>query len=98
MPEEPGSVPTTFSLAGPMAADTDLTAALELVDKEAEQCLDRASVYHVSAYGWLDADSVDPEYIGHAKWQLEPPFEPDFPALFDEGPAESKPSKDQQLL
>jgi hypothetical protein len=50
-------------------SDSDLDDALR---KEIEKLLNEAAVYNFGAYGWLDAYTADPEYIGHAMWQVEP--------------------------
>jgi hypothetical protein len=43
-----------------------------------ENLLNTAGVRKLNSYGWLDADAPDPEFIGHAMWQVEPPFEHDY--------------------
>jgi hypothetical protein len=40
-------------------------------------------VYDVSSYGWLNENDADPEFIGHAMWQIDQPSI-DLKALFRE--------------
>ena len=42
-----------------------------------ERLLTAAGVRNFHSYGWVNADDADPEFIGHAMWQTEPPFEHD---------------------
>ena len=42
-----------------------------------EQLLNAAGVWDFHSYGWVNAYDADPEFIGHAMWQTEPPFEHD---------------------
>jgi len=65
-----------------------------MIDREElTRLLHEHRVYDVGAYGWLNENDVDDEYIGHAMWQLDPPFEPDWDALFTERVPSSRPSE-----
>lgn len=45
------------------------------IQKEAERLLMDAEIWQLSSFGWRNADDPDPEFIGHAKWQVEPPID-----------------------
>jgi hypothetical protein len=45
---------------------------------EMEAALNSAAVWHIHAVGWLDADTPDPDFIGHAMWQTDPPVDIDW--------------------
>src|ERR1051326_1837223 len=52
--------------------------------------LNNASIYEIGSYGWKSESDPDPEYIGHAMWQIDqPPL--DQSALFGEGPVRRRP-------
>jgi len=58
-----------------MKEPTQLTALKEadaLIHTEAERLLNESHVWHFIAYGWQNAYDADPEFIGHAMWQVEP--------------------------
>lgn len=44
------------------------------LEKKVEGLLTQAKVWRLSSYGWLNANDVDPEFIGHAMWQTDPPI------------------------
>lgn len=50
--------------------DAALRAKIELL-------LSAAKVWNLHSYGWINAYDADPEFIGHAMWQTDPPFEHD---------------------
>jgi hypothetical protein len=54
---------------------------LQDLDSEIEEILNGEGIFHVSSYGWMDHDTIDPEYWGHAMWQTDPPFRHDFSTL-----------------
>jgi hypothetical protein len=41
---------------------------------EIERHLDLAKLWPLSSYGWLDERSEDPDFLGHAMWQVDPPI------------------------
>jgi hypothetical protein len=47
----------------------------EALRRGAEELLLEAGIWRFDAYGWLNADDVDPEFVGHAMWQTNPPFD-----------------------
>jgi len=57
---------------------THLNDALHV---EAERLLTVAKIWKLGKFGWLNAYDADPELIGHAKWQSEPPI--DTPLFFN---------------
>jgi hypothetical protein len=44
-------------------------------DLEMRDRLWELGVYNVDAYGWKNADEVDPDYVGYAMWTLDAPYE-----------------------
>jgi hypothetical protein len=53
----------------------------DTVHEEVERLLREAKISKLSNFGWLNANDPDPELIGHAKWQVEPPI--DDPLFFN---------------
>ncbi|WP_156918262.1 hypothetical protein [Bradyrhizobium sp. Cp5.3] len=43
-------------------------------NKDIERLLDEARLWPLSSYGWRDENTADPDFIGHAMWQIEPPI------------------------
>ena len=55
-----------------------------------EVALKESSVYDLSSYGWISENDPDPEFIGHAMWQIDqPPL--NHSALFGEAPVQRRP-------
>jgi hypothetical protein len=46
---------------------------IEYLDEELRLFLNDKGIYEIDQYGWLADDSPDPEYMGLAMWQIEPP-------------------------
>ena len=58
--------------------------------REVEVALNEASIFDIGSYGWINENDPDPEFIGHAMWQIDqPPL--DQSALFGEGPVRRRP-------
>jgi len=55
-------------------------------------------IYDMGAYGWMDADTQDPEFLGHALWQTEPPLEPEWEQLFGNGPVKHRPTDMEKFI
>lgn len=66
-------LPRTF--AGTFADMADDRGYLAQLESDRTKLLDENAVYDVDAYGWLNADDIDPEYVGYAMWTLTPPYE-----------------------
>jgi hypothetical protein len=64
----------------------------EAFEREVESALSEASVYDVGSYGWLNENDVDPEFVGHAMWQIDQPSV-DHNALFGETPVRRRPQE-----
>lgn len=64
------------------------------LDKKIEAELRKKSVFAISNYGWLDAYTADPELIGHAMWQTDPPFN----FGFEQHQEKSEPTNQQKQL
>lgn len=72
-----------------------LRAALNEIERHREELLREAGVFPIASYGWLDADSVDPENAGHAMRQTSQSCEVDGSAVLDGGLPNQEPSKVQ---
>ena len=46
---------------------------VEYLDEELRQSLNERGLFEIDHYGWLDDGELDPEYCGHAMWQVKPP-------------------------
>ncbi|UWU76211.1 hypothetical protein N2603_41095 [Bradyrhizobium huanghuaihaiense] len=42
-------------------------------ERKIERRLNEAKLWPLSSYGWVDENTADPDFIGHAMWQVEPP-------------------------
>jgi hypothetical protein len=63
----------------------------DALKREVQAALKEAAIYEIGSYGWLNENEPDPEFIGHAMWQVDaPPL--DHSALFGEGPVQSRPN------
>ncbi|MEW6450062.1 MAG: hypothetical protein AB1490_05400 [Pseudomonadota bacterium] len=51
---------------------------------EIEKLLNAEKIWAFNAFGWVSAYDVDPEFVGHAIWQTEPPIDID-PFIFGVG-------------
>jgi hypothetical protein len=69
-----------------------LQDVLQQLTGHRERLLHDAGLFPIISYGWLNEDSVDPEYAGHAIWQTSPPCEPDWQALFEGGLPNQEPT------
>lgn len=47
---------------------------VEYLDEELRVFLNDEGIYEINQYGWLADDSPDPDYLGLAMWQSEPPI------------------------
>lgn len=69
-----------------------LQDVLQQLADDRERLLHDAGLFELTSYGWLNEDSVDPDYAGHAIWQADPPCEPDYQALFVGGLPNQEPT------
>lgn len=46
---------------------------VEYLEEELRLFLNAEEIYDINQYGWLQDDRPDPEYMGFAMWQMEPP-------------------------
>ncbi len=71
---------------------------VEYLDREATDLLLSHAVYDIGNYGWQSEDTEDPEYIGHAMWQTNPPVETEWDYIFNTGVVRHRPTEKQKLL
>lgn len=60
------------------------------LQRDVQEALNEASIYAIGSYGWVSENDADPEFIGHAMWQVDQPTL-DQNALFGEGPVRRRP-------
>lgn len=69
------------------------------LDQEIEARLVERQIYDIGHYGWLDGDTYDPEFLGHAMWQVQSPLLNDHLNLgFPDIPVTHKPTKEEVAL
>ena len=71
---------------------------VEYLDQEAGCLLLSQGIYDIGNYGWKSENTEDPEYIGHAMWQISPPMETEWDYLFCNGPVRHRPTEKEKLL
>lgn len=57
---------------------------VEYLDEEMRQFFNARGLYELNQYGWLSSGEQDPEYLGHALWQENPPESKKLVGLGDE--------------
>lgn len=71
---------------------------VEYLDKEVKNLLISQDIFDIGSYGWQSEDTEDPNYIGHAMWQVDPPLETDWDYLYGDCPPRRNPSENEKLL
>lgn len=71
---------------------------VEYLDQEASNQLLSQNLFDIGNYGWQSEDTVDPDYIGHAMWQINPPVDVDWQYLWGDGPVTVRPTDKEKLL
>lgn len=67
--------------------------------QEIEARLIDHEVYDIGNYGWIDGDTPDPKFLGHAMWQLESPLLNDMLNLaFPDVPVIHRPTPDDEVV
>jgi hypothetical protein len=75
-----------------------MSVDLELLRKTIEELLCSRGVFDVDDFGWLNADDVDPEFVGYAMWALSPPYDHDFESWQNDTPPSRAPTEAEQRL
>lgn len=75
-----------------------MTVDLDVLRKTTEELLRSRGVFDVDAFGWLNEDDVDPEFVGYAMWALSPPYTHDFMGLQNDTPPSRAPTEAEQQL
>jgi hypothetical protein len=60
---------------------TGQTHLNDALHAEAERLLTVAKIWKLGNFGWLNGYDADPDFIGHAQWQTDPPI--DNPMIFN---------------
>lgn len=71
---------------------------IEYLDQEANDIPLENQIYDIGNYGWQSEDTEDPDYIGHAMWQISPPIETEWEYLMGTGPTRHRPTEKEKLL
>jgi hypothetical protein len=75
----------------------ELKDKLTVLETEMKEFLTREQVYEVLSYGWQDHDTPDPDFFGHAIWQIDAPYTLTF-SWAGNGTSERKPTERQLKL
>ncbi len=73
-----------------------MTVDLEVLRKTIEELLWSRCVFDVDAYGWLNENDVDPEFVGYAMWALSSPYNHDFQSWQNDTPPSRAPTETEQ--
>jgi hypothetical protein len=80
-------------------APSSISEELMSLESAARELLHTAGVYDIGSYGWLNENDVDPDFVGHAMWQLDQPLARPLDDPFDERPVRERPTpRDKQVL
>jgi hypothetical protein len=73
-----------------------MTVDLDALGKKTEELLHSRGVFDVDAYGWLNENDVDPEFVGYAMWALSSPYDHDFESWQNDTPPSRAPTETEQ--
>ena len=72
--------------------------AFAVLRYKSEELLNEKGIYDINSYGWVDHDTPDPDFFGHAIYQMQPPFQMDWGALLEEAKATYFPTTRDETL
>ena len=75
-----------------------MTVDLDALRKKIEELLHSRDVFDVDAFGWLNENDVDPEFVGYAMWALSPPYDHHLMRSFDDPPSRAATEPQQRLM
>ena len=75
-----------------------MTVDLDALRKKIEELLHSRGVFDVDAFGWLNENDVDPEFVGYAMWALSPPYDHHFINWEDDTLPSRAPTEAEQRL
>jgi len=75
-----------------------MTVDLDVLRKTTDELLRSRGVFDVDAFGWLNEDDVDPEFVGYAMWMLSPPYDYDDEGWQNDTPPNKAPTEAEQQL
>ena len=70
----------------------------EYLEQDIAEKLGARDVYDIGHYGWVDEDTPDPQFLGHAMWQVEPPMQYEHHSAFGEAPVRHRPTEEEEVL
>lgn len=71
---------------------------LKCLNQEIAEQLRSCEVYDIGHYGWQDENTPDPQFLGHAMWQVDPPLQQDHNSLLGDTPVRHRPSVENEVL
>jgi len=75
-----------------------MTVDLDSLRETTEGLLRGRGVFDIDAFGWLNEDDVDPEFVGYAMWALSPPYDHTAWDWWDDVPPDRAPTVAEQHL
>jgi hypothetical protein len=75
-----------------------MTVDLDALRNRIEELLHRRGVFDVHAFGWLNENDEDPEFVGYAMWVLDSPYDHDVISWQNETPPDRAPTEVEQQL
>lgn len=71
---------------------------VEYLDQEIAERLAEREICDIGNYGWLNEDTADPQFLGHAMWQVEPPLQFECHSGLGETPVSHRPTEEEEVL
>ena len=71
---------------------------VEYLDQKVNALLNQHRIFTIHSYGWVDSENENPEYIGLAMWELEPPNAEYIESLIDGNEINYSPTKIDNIL
>ena len=73
-----------------------MTVDLHALRNTIEELLCSRGVFDIDAFGWLNEEEVDPEFVGYAMWAQSPPYAHDFDGWQNNTPPARAPTETEQ--
>jgi hypothetical protein len=75
-----------------------MSSDFDSLRRAASERLQARGVFDIDAYGWMNEDDVDPDFVGYAMWTTSPPYDHDFEAWQNDTPPGRPPTAVEQRL
>jgi hypothetical protein len=77
----------------------ELARELERLESAVADVLKTTGLYDIGSYGWRNENEPDPEFVGHAMWQVDQPLGQALMDTLEERPVRDRPSaRDKHVL